>query len=108
MAIALKIPLQGARQRKESQQRGFLFVLSLPKWKEKWRLFAEIPGQLHRTSLFRDREKTERPGLLESVQLSSRFTLPEQIGLLFTYLTFLFIVVLTKKDVGKSYWIGYG
>lgn len=70
--------------------------------------FCRIPGQLHCMSLFRDREKTERPGLLESVQLSSRFAIPEQIGLLFTYLTFLFIVVLIKKDGGKSYWIGYG
>lgn len=55
--------------------------------------FCRIPGQLHRMSLFRDREKTERPGLLE-MQLSSRFAIPEQIGLLFTYLTFLFIDVL--------------
>lgn len=63
---------------------------------------CRIPGQLHHRSLFRD---GERPAFL-TVQLSSGFALPEQMGLLFTYLTFLFVVVLIKEDVGKSYWIG--
>lgn len=102
MAIVLKISLQGARRRKESQQRGFSLRFKSPLVERKMEALCRIPGQLHRITLFRDREKTERPGLLESAQLSSRFALPEQIGLLFTYLTFFVYCCFNQERCGKE------
>lgn len=109
-ANAQTIACRAPGRRKKGPHRGFLLVLSLPKWKEKWRLFAEFLGNFN-TRPFLGTERT-RSALVSRDRAAELWVCTSGANRTFIYVfnvfIFLFVALLIEKDVGESYWLGCG